>query len=102
MLSNVAAVLDGFGGIHFVVAPRKSLRHHVRPGQILIVVPGFKIQEPVPWGDVPMVIARAELAALEWIGKQNDRSDPAIALFLLRRQRGFNRGSVDLHSIVET
>ena len=49
-----------------------------------------------------MVIGRAELAIFEWIGRQNDLSDPAIALFLLRRQRGFNRGSVNLYDIVET
>jgi hypothetical protein len=101
-LSSVGAVLDGFGGWHCVVAPRKSLRHHVRPGQILIIVPHFKVQEPVPFDDYAMIINRAELAALEWIGRQNDRSDPAIALFLLRRQRGFNRGSVNLYDIVET
>lgn len=68
----------------------------------MVIVPHFKVQEPVPWDEIPMVINRAELAILSWIGRQNDRSDPAIALFLLRRQRGFNRGSVDLHSIVET
>ena len=31
-LSSVAGILDGYGGWHTVVAPRKSLRHHVRPG----------------------------------------------------------------------
>lgn len=100
--SSVAGILDGYGGWHTVVAPRKSLKHHVRPGQILIVVPGFTVQEPVPWDDIPMVIGRAELAILEWIGQRNDHSDPAIALFLLRRKRGFKRGSVNLYDIVET
>ena len=68
----------------------------------MVIVPHFKVQEPVPWNDIPVVIGRAELAILEWIGRQNDRSDPAIALFLLRRQRGFHRGSVNLYDIVET
>ena len=36
-LSSVAGILDGYGGWHTVVAPRKSLRHHVRPGQLLLV-----------------------------------------------------------------
>ena len=27
-LSSVAGILDGYGGWHTVVAPRKSLRHH--------------------------------------------------------------------------
>jgi hypothetical protein len=99
---SVAGILDGYGGWHVVVAPRKTLKHHVRPGQIMVIVPHFSVQEPVPYDDIPSVINRAELAILEWIGRQNDHSDPAIALFLLRRQRGFNRGSVNLFDIVET
>lgn len=100
--SCVAGILDGYGGWHVVVAPRASLKHHVRPGQIMVVVPGLKIKEPVSWNDIPMVIGRAELAILEWIGRKNDLSDPAIALFLLRRQRTYNCGSVNLYDIVET
>ena len=56
----------------------------------MVIVPQFRVQEPVPWNDIPMVIGRAELAVLEWIGTRNDLSDPAIALFLLRRQRGYH------------
>ena len=105
MLSSVAAVLDGYGGWHTVVAPRKSLKHHVRPGQLLLVVPGFKIKEPVPWIDIPMVTGRAEARILEWMRTRNDPDDlahPAVALFLLRRQRGFHQESVNLYDIVET
>ena len=47
-LSSVAGILDGYGGWHTVVAPRKSLPHHVRPGQLLLVVPDYKVKEPVP------------------------------------------------------
>ncbi len=100
--SCVAGILDGYGGWNVVVAPRKSLKHHIRPGEIMCIVPHFKVQEPVPYDDIPTIISRAELAILEWIGRQNDLSDPAIALFLLRRKRGFNRGSVNLYDIVET
>lgn len=102
MLSSVAGILDGYGGWHTVVAPRASLKHHVRPGMIMVVVPQFKIKEPVPFNDIPMVIRRAELAILEWIGQRNDCSDPAIALFLLRRKRTYHRESVHLGDIVET
>jgi hypothetical protein len=105
MLSSVAAVLDGYGGWHTVVAPRKALKHHVRPGQLLLIVPHFKIQEPVPWSDVPMVIRRAELHILEWIRTRNDPDalkHPAVALFLLQRQRTYHRESVNLYDIVET
>jgi hypothetical protein len=102
MLSSVAGILDGYGGWHTVVAPRASLKHHVRPGQIMVVVPQYKVKEPVPWDEVPTVTRRAELAILEWIGQRNDLSDPAIALFLLRRKRGYQQGSVNLYDIVET
>jgi hypothetical protein len=105
MRSAVAAVLDGYGGWHTVVAPRKDLKHHVRPGQLLVVVPHYKIQEPVPWNNIPIVIGMAEHAVLEWIRTRNDPDDlkhPAVALFLLRRQRSFHRESVSLCDIVET
>ena len=104
-LSLVAAVLDGYGGWHTVVSRRKDLRHHVRPGQLMLVVPGFKIKEPVPWDDIPMVIGRAEAHILEWIRTRNDPdtlNHPAVSLFLLRRQRAFHRESVHLGDIVET
>lgn len=105
MLSSVAAVLDGYGGWHTVVASRKSLRHHVCEGQLMLVVPGYKIQEPVPWDDIPTVIGKAEQHILEWIRTRNDPDDlaqPAVALFLLRRQRTYNCGSVNLYDIAET
>ncbi len=104
-LSAVAAVLDGYGGYHVVVAKRNALHHHVRPGQLLLTVPDFHVREPVPWDDIPKVIARAEAYALEWIRTRNDPDDlshPAVALFLLRRQRAYHRDSVNLLDIVET
>lgn len=105
MRSAVAAILDGYGGWHTVVAPRQSLRHHLHPGQLMLVVPGFTIKEPVPWNEIPIVIGRAEAYILEWIRTRNDPDDlkdPAVALFLLRRQRTYNCGSVNLYDIVET
>lgn len=105
MLSAVAGILDGYGGWHTVVAPRASLKYHVRPGQILIVVPNYKIQEPVPWNSIPIVTGMAEHAILEWIRTRNDPDDlkhPAVSLFLLRRQRTYHRESVNLYDIAET
>src|SRR5262245_32132898 len=103
--SSVAAVLDGYGGWHTIVAPHHSLKHHVRPGQLLLVVPHFTVREPVPWDDIPYVVRRAELHILDWIATRNDPAwakHPAVALFLLRRQRGYKQESVDLYEIVET
>jgi hypothetical protein len=104
-LSAVAAVLDGYGGWHTVVAPRASLKHHWRPGQIMLVVPELRVREPVPWNEIAMITSRAELHILEWIRTRNDPEtlrDPAVVLFLLRRMRTYNKGSVNLHDIVET
>src|SRR4051812_38468291 len=104
-LSAVAAVLDGYGGWHTVVSPRKNLKHHIRRGQLLLVVPGYRVSEPVPWNDIPTVIRRTELHILEWIRTRNDPDDlkhPAVALFILRRQRAYHRESIDLGAIVET
>ena len=55
-----------------MVAPRKSLRHHVRPGQLLLVVPDYKVKEPVPWNNIPGLIRRVELHILWWINSRND------------------------------
>ena len=63
-LSSVAGILDGYGGWHTVVALRKSLRHHVRPGQLLLVVPDYKVKEPVPWNNIPGLIRHVELHIL--------------------------------------
>ena len=71
-LSSVAGILDGYGGWHTVVAPRKSLRHHVRPGQLLLVVPDYKVKESVPWNNIPGLIRRVELHILWWINSCND------------------------------
>ena len=71
-LSSVAGMLDGYGGWYTVVAPRKSLRHHVRPGQLLLVVPDYKVKEPVPWNNIPGLIRRVELHILWWINSRND------------------------------
>lgn len=105
MLSSVAGILDGYGGMHTVVAHHTTFKHHVRPGQLLIVVPNYKVQEPVPWNSIPVITGMAKHAVLEWIRTRNDPDDlkhPAVALFLLRRQRTYHQESVNLHDIVET
>ena len=105
MKSAVAGILDGYGGWHTVVAPRASLKHYVRPGQILLVVPSYKVCEPVPWDDIPRLISRVESYILWWIETRNDPEDlehPAVKLFLIRRTRGHQRCTVNLHDIVET
>ena len=39
-----------------VVTQRWRMRHHVKKGERLFVVPDMEVQEPVPWDDVPPLI----------------------------------------------
>jgi hypothetical protein len=59
--SAVAGIVDRGGGLRVVVGPRSNMRFHVAAGERLFIVPGFKVQEPVPWGkDQVDLIARVE------------------------------------------
>jgi hypothetical protein len=56
-LSAVAGILDQKGGLRVVVTQRWRMRHHVKKGERLFVVPDLLVQEPVPWNDIPATIA---------------------------------------------
>jgi hypothetical protein len=60
MLSAVAGIVDRKGGLRVVVTQRWRLRHHVNKGERLFVVPGYEVQEPVPWDDIPPLIERVQ------------------------------------------
>lgn len=57
-LSAVAGITDRKGGLRIVVTQRWRMRHHVKKGERLFVVPGFEVQEPIPWDDRPALIER--------------------------------------------
>jgi len=71
-LSAVAGVLGKAGDLRVVVTQRWRLRHHVHKGERLFVVPGFEVQEPVPWGNIPYVVDRVEKHIYKWICSRND------------------------------
>jgi len=50
MTSAVAGIVDQNGGLRIVVTQRRQMRAHVGKGEMLFIVPGLKVQEPVPWG----------------------------------------------------
>jgi hypothetical protein len=59
MKSKVAGILDSRGGLRVVVTTKRSaFQQHLKTGERLFIVPGFKVQEPVPWDDIPQVIER--------------------------------------------
>lgn len=104
-LNAVAGVLDGYGGIHVVVALEESFPQHVRPGQILIPLPSYYVKTPVPWNDIPTLIARVEWYVNEWIRGLNDpdiREHEAIKLYLIRQKRTYNKKTIHLEDIAYT
>lgn len=72
MLSSVAGILDSNGGFRAVVAPRKTLHYHLSEGEQLFVVPGYRVQEPIRWDEIPPLIKRVELYIDWWIKTRND------------------------------
>jgi hypothetical protein len=103
--SHLAAVLDPYGGLRFIVTHKRELKHHVRPYETLIVVPGVLVHQPLAWGDIPGAIARIEHEVERWIERRGEPNDPdqreAIAMYRLRKLENPRR-SLDLTGIVET
>lgn len=101
--SDLAAIVDIYGGFRVVVAPARTFHHHVGPGELLFVVPGFKIREPVPWKKIPLVIATARKQVDWYILTRNDPNiETPLKLYCLRKLRAHQRKSVNLYDIVET
>lgn len=103
--SDLAAIVDIYGGFRVVVAPARTFCHHVGPGERLFIVPGFKIREPVPWEKIPWVIATAKKQIDWWISTRNDPDEiekGQIKLYRLRQSRSYQRETVNLYDIVET
>lgn len=102
--SRLAGILDTYGGLRFIVAHHKTMKHHVRHDETLIVVPALFVHEPIAWGDIPNIIARIELTVNKWIDEQRPNephAQEAVRMYRLRRLENFRR-SVDLNEIVTT
>jgi hypothetical protein len=104
--SVLAGILDTYGGIRFVVTHRRDLKRHVRPDEILIIVPKLLVHEPITWSDIPGIARRIERAVDEWVEKfGRARNEPwvreCIAMYRLRKLE-LNKRALDLYSIVET
>jgi Fe-S-cluster containining protein len=70
-LSHVAGILDRHGGLRVVVTQLWRMRSHVGKDEQLFVVPGLEVQEPVPWTDVPKVIAATERHVVKTLAPTN-------------------------------
>jgi hypothetical protein len=87
--SAVAGVVDRKGGMRVVVTQPWRMRHHVEDGERLFVVPKLRVQEPVPWDEIPIVIAKAEKhvrASLRLNNKCGDCKKCCVTLFLRTQQ----------------
>ena len=60
MLSDVAGITDKNGGFRVVVTERHRFKYHVGPGERLFVVPGLKVQEPIPFEEIRPIVIQVE------------------------------------------
>lgn len=97
-LSSVAGILDPQGGLRTVVTEKWRFKYHKQPGEIVLVVPEFKVKEPVPWDEIPEVIRRTTEYVDWWISTRNDLVNPAIGNYLLRRSQRQEDRLIDVKS----
>src|SRR5215213_1495261 len=60
VLSDVAGITDKNGGFRVVVTERHRFKYHVGPGERLFVVPGLKVQEPIPFEEIRPIVIQVE------------------------------------------
>lgn len=83
MTSAVAGILDRSGGLRVVVTQRWRMHHHVGKGERLFVVPDYRVQEPVPWDDIPPLIERVQKHVASTIAPTNDCGECRACCFTL-------------------
>jgi hypothetical protein len=92
--SAVAGIIDQHGGLRVVVSEEfRILQYHVGKNELCFVVPGFLIQEPVPWNYIPTLIRRVELYIAWFRQTRNDsalENNPAIMAYQKRIVRDGN------------
>jgi hypothetical protein len=70
-LSAVAGILSPEGYFRVVVTERWRMKNHIAKGEKLFVVPGYRVEEPVPWDHIPLLIRKVELYIEWWITTRN-------------------------------
>ena len=103
--SSVAGIVDPYGGLRIVVAPRSTFKHHVAEGELLFIVPNVAVREPVPYHKWPWLERVTRKHIDWWIKTRNDPDDiekGPVKLYRLRCLRTYQQGTVDLTKVVET
>lgn len=75
MASVVAGIIDKKGRLRVVVTQRWRIRHHVKTNERLFVLPGLKVQEPVPWDDIPSLIHKVHVHVARSVAPTNKCGD---------------------------
>lgn len=60
--SQIAGILSDDGGFRVVVAVPHTFKHHLSKSEQIFIVPDMIVWEPIPWDDIPAVIAEAVAA----------------------------------------
>lgn len=99
----IAAILDSYGGFRVVVGTDASIEANARD-ELVCIVPGLIVHEPIAWNDIPIVIERARLELEKWLAMRPNLTElqhQIVTIYRLRclehRQR-----SLDLSMIAET
>jgi hypothetical protein len=105
--SVIAAILDTYGGVRFIVTHRKDLQNHVRHDELVIIAPRLRVHEPIAWDDIPIVIERAELEIKKWIDQHQKPNDPVqqeiVTMYRLRcLEHPHSKRSVDIAALAYT
>lgn len=74
-LSHVAAILGTDGGVRVVVAKLEELPAHKGRSDTMVIVPGLRVQEPVPHEQIPGVIKAAHAALNKRVAPVNPCGD---------------------------
>jgi len=65
MKCPVAIIVSPNGGTRVIIAPLEDMPNHLTEGEKLVIVPDYQVDEPVPFFDIPAVVAKAE-EYLKW------------------------------------
>jgi hypothetical protein len=91
--SKVACILDSYGGSRVVID--YNPKTHARPDEIVVLVKGLRIHEPLAWGDIPGCVGRAEHELKEWVHRNSGTNDAlkreAIQWWKFRRSEQWQR-----------
>jgi hypothetical protein len=101
--SRIGGILDPYGGLRFIVARKYQFRAHVRCDELLFVVPGVKVVEPVPWEQIPWVISRITQHINEWISTRNDPDVlelTPIKMYLIRSRKTDHGRATNLDAVM--